>query len=184
MEERRTREQIRRDTAIGFVVGMMLGGLIDLYTGDLGLVTIAGMIAGSLVGYYGSRRIHWMEYPPGVLSRIILAGALFIVALFGSLTALERGTTDALQAILPFAPLVPGILLILAIGYALSTLDELQRRIQVEAMAIGFGITALVAMTYGLLGIRGTPQPSGMLLLVVMTASWLAGKLWTRWKYR
>lgn len=182
--EVRSRDNARRNTAIGLVVGMMLGGLVDLYTGDLGIATILGMVLGSLIGHYGLQSVHLMEYPPGVLIRVVIAGVIFILTLFGTYYLLEHEANQSLKSILPFAPALPGCLLIISLGYALSKLDELQRRIQVEAIAIGFGITAIVSLTYGLLGLTGTSQPNWMLVPVIMTFSWLIGKLWTRWKYK
>jgi hypothetical protein len=183
-EDVRSRDNKRRNTAIGFVVGMMLGGLVDLLTGDIGIATILGMVLGSLIGYYGLRRVHLMEYPRGALIRLVVAGVIFIITLFGTYYLLERVTDPSLKSLLPFAPALPGCLLIIYLGNALSKLDELQRRIQVEAIAIGFGITAIVSLIYGLLGLAGNPQPNWMLVPVIMTFSWLIGKLWTRWKYR
>ncbi|NIM93653.1 MAG: hypothetical protein GTO18_08070 [Anaerolineales bacterium] len=179
-----SRENVRRNTAIGLVVGMMLGGLVDLYTGDLGIATILGMVMGSLFGYYGLQRIHFMEYPRVEILRVVFAGVLFIIVLFATYYLLERENNQLVRSILPFVPALPGIFLVISVGYALSKLDELQRRIQVEAISIGFGITAIVTLTYGLLGLAGIPQPNWMLVLLIMTFSWLIGKLWTRWKYR
>ena len=63
-------------------------------------------------------------------------------------------------------------------------LDELQRRIQVEAIAIGFAITALITLSYGLLGLVDIPQPNLLYVSFIMVVSWGLGKLWTMWKYR
>jgi cell shape-determining protein MreD len=182
--EVRSSDNARRNTAIGLVIGMMLGSFVDLYTGDLGIATILGMVLGGLIGYYRLGRVHLMEYPQGVLTRVVIAGVIFFIVLFGTYYLLERETNQLLRSILPFAPALPGLFLFISIGYAFSKLDELQRKIQIEAIAIGFGITAIVSLTYGLLGLTGTPQPNWTLVPVIMTFSLLIGKLWTRWKYR
>lgn len=180
----RSREAVVRDTAIGFVVGMMLGGLVDVLTGDLGIGTILGMVLGSLVGYYGLRNFNLMEYPPGVMLRVAIAGVLFFAVLYATFYLLERVTDPVLLAILPFAPLIPGFLLFAAIAYALFTLDELQRSIQLQAIAVGFGLSVIVSLTYGLWGLAGGAQANWVLVSVLLVFSWLVGKLWTRWKYR
>lgn len=180
----RSREAAVRDTAIGFVVGMMLGGLVDVLTGDIGIGTILGMVLGSLLGYYGLQNINLMEYPPGVMFRVVIAGVLFFSVLFGTLYLLDRVADPLLLSILPFVPLLPGFLLIAAIGYALSKLDELQRSIQLQAIAVGFGLSAIVSLTYGLWGLAGGAQANWVLVSVLLVFSWLVGKLWTRWKYR
>ena len=182
--KRRSPERSRENIAIGFVVGMLIGGLFDLYTGEYGIGTIIGMIAGAVFGSRGLQRIHLMEYPPGVLRNLAMAGTLFLIFFVGSVYMINHEIGNSFQTILAFAPLIPGFLFVVALGNAISSLDELQRRIQVEAIAIGFGITALITVTFGLLGLTGTPQPNWMYVTVNMTFSWLAGKLWTRWKYR
>lgn len=174
----------RRNTAIGFIVGLMLGGLVDVFTGDVGIWTILGMVLGSLLGYTGLEHLNWMEYPKGILARVAGAGIFFFAALFGTYYALSQGTLQYFLPILPYVPVLPGFLFVATIGYAFSRLDELQSRIQIESIAIGFGITAMISLTYGLLGLTGVPQPNWLLVPVIMTFSWLAGKLWTRWKYR
>lgn len=182
--EKPSPEGRRKNTAIGFIIGMLLGGLVDILTGDMGIWTILGMILGSLLGYNGLGHFYLMEYPRGVLLKVALAGILFFGTLFATYIALGRETLPYLRPFLPYVPLLPGFLFLLAIGYAISRLDELQRRIQTEAIAIGFGITAIISLTIGLTGLTSTAQPSWTLVPLIMTFSWLAGKLWTRWKYR
>jgi glycerol uptake facilitator-like aquaporin len=173
-----------RSTAIGFTVGMMLGGLIDAFTGDIGIATILGMVLGSLIGYFINDRVHLMEYPQGTLTRIFIAAIVFIATFTGSVYLLERNIHPNLNAILPFLPALPGLFLIFAIANAISKLDELQRRIQVEAIAIGFGICFIVVITIGMLTLTGMNQPNWLLVPLTMLVGWLIGKLWTRWKYR
>ena len=180
----RSRESVVRDTAIGFVVGMMIGGLFDVLTGDIGIGTILGMVFGSLLGYFGLQNFNLMEYPPGVMLRVAIAGVLFFTVLFGTFYLLDRAANPVLLSLLPFAPLIPGLLLIAAIGYAFSRLDELQRSIQLQVIAIGSGITAIVSLTYGLWGLAGGDQANWVLVSVLLVFSWLVGKHWTRWKYR
>lgn len=180
----RSNQDLVRNTAIGFTVGMLIGGLIDMLTGDLGIFTILGMLTGSILGRYGLKRMHWMEYPRGVLMRLIASGLFFFTVLLGTFYLLDQGIIQPLEPFLPYAPLLPGILFILSLAYAISSLDELQRRIQVEAIAIGFGITAMICIAISLSGLTGTAQPNWLLVPVIMTFSWLIGKLWTRWHYQ
>jgi len=177
-------EYRNRNAALGFIIGLMFGGAVDLFIGDLGVGSILGMVLGTTLGYFGLHRIHWMEYPPGVLSRVAMTGLFFFAVLIGTFYLLDRGASDPWQSLLPFAPLFPGLLLMLSLGKAISSLDEMQKNIQVEALAIGFGISMLVTLSYGLLGLAGVRQPNWLWVPVIMTFSWLGGKLWVRWKVR
>lgn len=182
-EEQQNKEHARRNSAIGFVVGMLFGGLVDAFRGDYGLATVIGMILGTLIGYRSAGRFHLMEYSPRVVRYLVFSGVLFFVSLLASFYLLDQQSGGSLSIIAALIPLLFGGLFVLTIGYAISTLDELQRRIQVEAIAIGFGITILIALTIGLLGLAGMPQPSWMMVTPIMVCAWLIGKLWTRWRY-
>lgn len=180
----RSRESVMRNTAIGFVIGMLLGGLVDVISGDFGIASILGMLLGSLFGYYGLQNIYLMEYPRQTVLQLATAVILFFATLFTAYYLIERVSNLFVLSILPFIPVLPGIFLVVSIGMAFSKLDELQRRIQLEAIAIGFGITAIGALTYGLWGLMSGQQANWILVTVLLVFSWLLGKLITRWKYR
>jgi len=64
-------------------------------------------------------------------------------------------------------------------------LDELQRRIQTEAIAIGFAGTVFACGGYGLLGLAGiAPTLNWNWVVFVMVFMWFLGKMWTLWRYR
>ena len=42
----------------------------------------------------------------------------------------------------------------------------------------------LTALTIGLLGLAGIPQPDWLVVMPIMVGGWLIGKLWIRWQYR
>lgn len=182
-EERLGKRHAGRNSAIGFLVGMLLGGLVDSYTGDYGLATVTGMILGALFGYRSAGGIHLMEYSPRVVRYLVISGLLFFASLLASIYLLDRQSANGFSLIVALIPALFAAFFILALGYAISTLDELQRRIQVEAIAIGFGITVLIALTIGLLGLAGMPQPDWLLMMPIMVGGWLLGKLWIRWRY-
>ena len=88
------------------------------------------------------------------------------------------------QLLIALAPTIPGILLAVSIGSAIAQLDELQRRIQLEAIGIAFGGSIIASLSYALLVLAGFPQVSWMFVPLIMMMLWLVGKLWTMWKYR
>lgn len=63
-------------------------------------------------------------------------------------------------------------------------MDELQRRIQLDAIGIGFGASLIVTLTYALLVQAGILQVSWMFVPLLLVLMWGVGKLWTVWKYR
>lgn len=173
-----------RNSAIGLVLGMLLGGLVDSFTGDYGLATVAGMILGALAGYRSAAPLDLMEYPPRVIRYLALAGVLFFASLLAAFYLIDQQRTGSFSMAIALFPSLLGALFVLTLGYAISTLDELQRRIQLETIAVGFGITAVIALTVGMLRLAGVPQPDWILLAPIMAVAWLVGKLWTRWRYR
>jgi len=66
---------------------------------------------------------------------------------------------------------------VISIGMAIASLDELQRRIQTEAIAIGFAGTAIFVGGYALFQFAGLSEVNVGLVLFAMSGFWLAGKL-------
>ena len=74
------------------------------------------------------------------------------------------------------------LLMLVPIGLALRawvrffhSMDELQKKIQLEALAFAFGATALISFAYGLLGNAGFPQLSWVWVMPLMIALWGVG---------
>lgn len=168
----------------GLLIGLASGVVLGLVEGDLLDGLGFGLVIGLALGVGFERRGQFMQFPPGMLRRIILAAGLFLIALMGSKWLLDLGLNRPLQIAVTLLPALAFLLLVLAVGTAIASLDELQRRIQTEAIAIGFGFTALVAVTYGLLAEMGLAQPNWIFLTLPMSVGWVVGKLWTMWKYR
>lgn len=177
-------ERSNREKAFGAAIGLLLGAALGEVILDSSLVVIIGMILGALIGYRYMPRIHLMEYPPEVVIRLVASGVAFLFFLMAAIYLLENETMPTFRNVIAIAPAIPGFLFFLFMADAISRLDELQRRIQVEAIAIGFGISVLITLVYGLLGLAGLPQASWLFVPVILTFSWLVGKLWIRWKYR
>jgi len=104
--------------------------------------------------------------------------------LFAAIWMLDNEIGQDYQLLIALAPAIPGILFALSIGSAIASLDELQRRIQLEAIGIGSGASIIITLIYALLVEAGFPQVSWMFVPLLMILMWLAGKLWTVWKYR
>lgn len=72
-------------------------------------------------------------------------------------------------------PIVPVISLILAFLRYLSGIDELQRRIQLQAIGFAAGTTGLLTFAYGFLELMGFPRFSTFFIFPMMTMLWGLG---------
>jgi hypothetical protein len=183
-----SKDDKRRNLISGLGVGAALGVVLWSALDDLlpfPFDLLIGMGTGLLVGYrIGQRPLMLMRYPPYILRRMLFAGAAFVLGMFAYTTLLDRDLDDGLLMLSSLLAIVPGIAFLFTVGSAIAHLDEMQRRIQTEAIAIAFAGTAIVVLVIFLLGLAGFPNPNWGWLLVVMTFMWLLGKLWTMWRYR
>ena len=62
-------------------------------------------------------------------------------------------------------------------------MDELQRQIQLEALAIAFGTTAFVTLTTGFLQDVGLPPAPWYWVWPVMAVAWTISLGFTTWRY-
>jgi hypothetical protein len=183
-ENQTARGASRRNMGIGMVIGVILGALIGWIVDDVMWGVFFGFLLGGVVGSRGYDRWNLMKYPPRMVRRLILSAILYFTVLLGSMALLRDAPDRNVSILLALAPSIPGLIFVFIIGTAIASLDELQRRIQVEAIAIGFAITAIVTLSYGLLGMADVPQPNLLYVSLIMVFSWGIGKFWTMWKYR
>lgn len=185
MNTNNTPDENRRRTssiimAVALIAGLVFGWLID----DLAFGLLVGFLASLPFTTRLTGRQTLMEYPPGTLPRLAAAGVSFFAALFVLNWVLDQDLEQPIKILLGSLSAIPGLWFIYTLGKAISQLDEFQRRIQTEALAIGFGLSALTLMIVGLLEDAGVPQPNWLIAAAAMSAFWLVGKLWTMWKYR
>jgi len=173
-----------RNIALGAAFGLLVGGGLDLILGDTGWGLVIGILLGALVGYWIKFPLPAMQYPPHVVRRIVLSAVLFFVFLFGSQWLLNQNIGGSYKILVALAPSIPAAIIGLSIASAIAQLDELQRRIQLEAIGIAFGGSVIITLCYALLIQVGVPQVSWMFIPLLMLLLWVIGKLWTMWKYR
>jgi drug/metabolite transporter (DMT)-like permease len=87
--------------------------------------------------------------------------SVWILSYFGArvlLKSFEMGTW--LRVFVAIAPIIPFAFLLLGIIRGIRQMDELERRIQLEALGVAFPLTFLLLMTLGLLelAIRLKPE--------------------------
>jgi hypothetical protein len=169
---------------IGILIGISIGAIVGWAIDDVLWGIMIGFLLGAAIGGRGLQGMNLMQYPPHIVRRLIFSGILFFAVLFGSFFLIHKYPVDKYAIPLAILPSIPGLFFVYSIGLSIASLDELQRRIQVEAIAIGFGISAIVTLGIGFLGLVEVPQPSLLYIPLIMVVSWGLGKLWTMWKYR
>ncbi|MFN2112716.1 MAG: hypothetical protein ACK2TT_06330 [Anaerolineales bacterium] len=157
--------------ALGFEFSAYLGILI-------------GAAFGAAVGFRLTRKPLRMRYPLFMLRRILLAATFMLLASSIYSYLLDQDISQAQRYWITILPLLGWTAVVVTIGMLIASLDELQRRIQTEAIAIGFAITAVFVGGYALFQFAGLPEINLGLALMAMSAAWLIGKLWTLWRYR
>lgn len=114
-----------------------------------------------------------------------LSMATYAITLIISLRLLARGIDNRAASIaISLAPMIPALLLCVSIVGIIRRLDEMQRRLQLEAFAFGFAGTALATFSYGFLENAGFPRLSAFTVWPVMCGLGLAGVLLGYLRYR
>ncbi len=90
----------------------------------------------------------------------------------------------AWRAPVALAPIVPAAFALWAFVRQVRRLDELQRRIQFEALAISFGATGLLTFSYGFLEYVGFPHINLIWVLPLMVALWGVSLVVSSLRYR
>lgn len=85
---------------------------------------------------------------------------------------------------LALTPMVPATFALWAFVRHLRRMDELQRRIQFEALSIAFGGTALLTFSYGFVENVGFPHLNWFFVWPLMAVLWGIGQALARRRYR
>ena len=107
-----------------------------------------------------------------------LGGALglYAVVLIGVIALINANPEAWWRVPLVLVPMAPVVLALIAFMRYFDRMDELQRRVQLEALAFAFGGTALLTFGYGFLQLVGFPQQSWFFVWPIMAVLWIAGK--------
>lgn len=118
------------------------------------------------------------------LNRFITAMLAYAILLLLAITAVRAGWAPGWEVLLALLPLVPGIFVVFIVVASIRQMDEMQRRIQLEALAYAFGILFLALLTETLLEISGRPASDPGVYILYMAAAWMIGQLLARWRYQ
>ena len=175
----------RKTIIVAGIAGASLGLLYASgfeFGGGVGLVI--GASFGVAIGFRIIRRPPKMRYPMYLLRRTLLAATFLFLASYGYSYLLDQELSRAQAFLATLLPWAGWIAVVVSIGMMIASLDELQRRIQTEAIAIGFAGTAIAVGGYALMQFAGYEKINLGIVLLIMSFMWLIGKLWTLWRYR
>ncbi len=111
------------------------------------------------------------------------AMAAYVLSLPISLALIDK-VDQPLKTIVALIPLIPAGFALVAYLRFLRRMDELIRRIQLEALAFGFGAAGMLTLAYGFLENAGFPQQSYIWVFPTMIALWGIGGAIASYRYR
>ena len=117
------------------------------------------------------------------IQQFVAAIALYVLTLFISIRlmqALGDSPWRIPAALLPMIPIAMGVSAFLRF---FREMDELQKQIQLEALAFAFAATGLLTFSYGLLQNAGLPQMSFIAVFPLMIALWGLGSFMASRRY-
>ena len=113
-----------------------------------------------------------------------LAMLAYLMVLVGALVVVQANPAAAWRYFVVVLPVAPAAFVIWLFLRALARLDELQKRIQMQALGFSLGGTALLTFGYGFLEGVGLPQLSWTYVLPLMAVLWGLGAAIFSWRYR
>lgn len=111
--------------------------------------------------------------------------AAYMVALVASVLLVGGGSVSGFWAtVVSLIPMMPALGVAVAVMRQLRASDELQRRIQLEALSLAFAGTALITFSYGFLENVGYPKLSMFYVWPLMAVLWIIGGLLSGRRFR
>ena len=114
---------------------------------------------------------------------LVLAITFYVVILIISLKALTHIENQSLKVLVSLLPVLPVIMVIWVIIRQFIRFDELQRKIQLQALAISFLGTAFLTFSYGFLENIGFPKLTMFIVWPMMGTFWSMSTIIGSWYY-
>ena len=124
-------------------------------------------------------KARWKFVRPLLVPFIIYIGVLTF-----SFNWLGAYPDSSWQVPVALAPVIPGFFIAIGVIRAIQKLDEMERRILLEGIAISFMGTFVLVVSMGLLERAGVEQLKSSYIALFMAILWLIGKLWGHGKYQ
>ncbi len=124
----------------------------------------------------------WVTYKTPI--QFGFATLAYLMFLVGALTVVQSNSSAAWRYLVAILPMVPAGIVIWLFVRALNRVDEVQKRVQVQAFGFALASTALITFGYGFLEGAGMPELNSALVLPLMILMWAAGMGWLAVRYR
>lgn len=106
------------------------------------------------------------------LVEFIVILLVYIGCVVVSSSSVRSMPDGAAKIALALLPVIPMIAMAVSIIRRLNSMDELGRKIQLEALAVAFVCTALTTFSYGFLETAGLPRLSAFMVWPIMGGVW------------
>jgi hypothetical protein len=184
MDLKRGPENAVRRLAAAAVILFTFSFLAGLLAGQVFYGALFGIVLVIIFSRPVSKRLYTMEFANGAMIPVAVSLVLFFALTLVSILLRNQTEDPAVRIAIGLLPALPVAAAALFIGRALGQLDDLQRRIQSEGLAVGFGISIVLAAVYGWLTLFGVPSIGWIYAAPVMALCWVAGKLFSVWRFR
>lgn len=124
----------------------------------------------------------WVNYKTQI--QFGLAVLAYLMVLVGSVVAVSANPSVDWRYFVAALPVVPAGIVVWLTVRALSRLDEVRKRMQMQAVGFALASTALITFAYGFLEGVGMPQLNSTWVLPLITALWGLGLGALALKYR
>ncbi|HZR63734.1 MAG TPA: hypothetical protein VFA85_01230 [Terriglobales bacterium] len=116
--------------------------------------------------------------------RTLVVAAAYMALTYASVRWLHRQPALPWRYVIAILPVLPIFLMPALVIEYFRNLDELQKKIQLEALGFAFAATALSTLSYGFLQNAGLPDVNWVWVWPIMAVFWTIGLLAARWRYR
>ena len=113
-----------------------------------------------------------------------LAIVAYLMILVGAAIVIEANPGASWDAYVAALPAIPAGIALFIFVRALTRLDDIQARIQLYAVGLALGATALATFGYGFLEGVGMPDLPPATMLPLMAIFWGTGTAFFAWRYR
>lgn len=112
---------------------------------------------------------YYREFGPAMLGYVIVLLAIIVLV--------DLDSSGGWKYPLALLPIIPAVWGVRAVARHLGRIDEMQRSLQVDGMAVGFGLAMITAMTVGFLAMAGldTSRWGPWLIYSVGMLGWIGG---------